>query len=120
MDFDGIIKEIDTVLVVSVKPIFAFTKCKYRFDTDNKNNQPLWDLNDISHVWPEPPFKGQLHIYITLRTSMGSSTLFQGVGESVIRPFARSGHLTKTRTGIAEENNVLNSELTREYQDISS
>ena len=58
-------------------------KGDYWSDTEK---QPLWDMNMVSDVWPQPPSRNQIHIYITLRPGMGQ-TLVQGTGEYVMRLF---------------------------------
>jgi hypothetical protein len=57
---------------------------KYHFDTDNK--EPLDPYKKISQIWPQPP-EGQLHIYVTSRSILGSPTLIQVPSEYFIRRF---------------------------------
>jgi hypothetical protein len=57
---------------------------KYHFDTDNK--EPLDPFKIISEIWPQPP-EGQLHIYVTSRSILGSPTLVQMPSEYFIHRF---------------------------------
>ena len=57
-------------------------KGEYVFDTGEK--EPLEEMNMVSDVWPQPPSRNQIHIYITLRPGM-SLTLDQRAGEYFMR-----------------------------------
>jgi len=54
------------------------------FETGEK--EPLEAINMVSDVWPQPPSRNQIHIYITLRPGM-SLTLVQRAGEYFMRLF---------------------------------
>ena len=60
-------------------------KGEYRLDPANV--QPLRDRKYIFDVWPELPSDGQLHVYVSVPTSMGSTTLSDTTGEYFIRLF---------------------------------
>lgn len=59
-----------------------------KYQLDPANVQPLRDRKKISDVWPELPSDGQLHVCVSLPTSMGSPTLWNTTREYFVRLFA--------------------------------